>query len=197
MRKYIDKLMHLLLNNLTDKELLLRIRKHQDQEAAGALLDRYSHLLVALSLPHLSAESRAETAFPDLTRQLYARLLHSTTNKVNEVLYALVTSYFSMRDKTQPPLPLPYEQAIQRLETRVENAGNNPIEKEALAAQLEKAFGTLQADEQMMVTRFYLEHQSLSDLAESQHTTTDEVRNKLKGAKKKLATYLMDQAYEQ
>ena len=43
--------MHLQLNNLNDKELLLRMRKSQDREAAGVLLDRYSHLLVAVCLP--------------------------------------------------------------------------------------------------------------------------------------------------
>ena len=66
--------MHLLLNNLNDKELLLRIRKLKDREAAGVLLGRYSHLLVAVSLPRLSSEKTAEEAFPTLTRQLFTRL---------------------------------------------------------------------------------------------------------------------------
>jgi RNA polymerase sigma factor (sigma-70 family) len=183
--------MHLLLNNLNDKELLLRIRKTQDREAAGVLLGRYSHLLVAVSLPRLSNEKTAEEAFPVLTRQLFTRL-QSTYGKISEAIYEMVQYYFHKGNKA--PLPYPAAPAaIQRIESRVDLAGNNPIDKNTIAARLEEALDALQADERQLITRFYLEHRSLQELAKMQHTTTDKVRNNLKNVRKKLATHLMDQ----
>ncbi len=187
--------MHLLLNNLNDKELLLRIRKLQDREAAGALLGRYSHLLVAVSLPRLSSEKTAEEAFPALTRQLFTRL-QSAYGKVSETVHETVQYYFHKGGKTAYPYQPTAPAAIQRLETRVELAGNNPIEKDAIAARLEKALEALQADERLLVTRFYLEHRPMQELARAQHTTTDKIRNSLKQVRKKIATHLMDEAYE-
>lgn len=183
--------MHLLLNNLNDKELLLRVRKLQDREAAGVLLDRYSHLLVAVSLPMLTTESTPEDAFPAITRQLLSRL-QSVYGKVNETVYEMVQHYFSKSSKTTLPYR-PGQTAVQRLESRVDHAGNNPIERDNIAGRLEEAMTRLQPDELQLITRFYLEHRSLQDLAKAQHSTTDKIRNNLKNVKKKLATHLMDQ----
>lgn len=184
--------MHLLLNNLNDKELLLRIRKFQDREAVGVLMDRYSHLLVAVSLPKLTKEKTAETAFPELTKQLYGRI-QTAFGKINESVYALVQSYFGKGNTVPVFYP---NQAMYRLETRIEHAGNNPIAKEALLKHLEKAIAALRADELQLITQFYLEQRSFSDISKQQHISYDKVRHTLKGVKKKLATHLMDQAYE-
>lgn len=186
--------MHLLLNNMNDKELLLRIRKTQDREAAGVLLDRYSHLLVAVSLPRLQAEKTAEEAFPALTRQLSTRL-QTAYGKVSEIVHDVVQQYFSKSGKSTYTYPHA-SAAIHRLENRVDQAGNNPIEKNTIAARLETALDALPADEKRLVTGFYLEHRSLLELAKAQHTTADKIRNQLKEVRKKLATHLMDQPYE-
>ncbi|MBO9153853.1 sigma-70 family RNA polymerase sigma factor [Chitinophaga sp. GCM10012297] len=186
--------MHLQLNNLNDKELLLRMRKLQDREAAGVLLDRYSHLLVAVCLPKLSKEKPAETVFPVLTRQLFAQL-SSSFGKINETVYAIVQSYFSKGNKTNVPYHSPV-QTIQRLESQVEQAGNNPIARTALTERIEQALQTLSGEEARLITGFYLEHLTLQELAMHQHTTADKIRNSLKGIRKKIATQLKDVAYE-
>ncbi len=187
--------MHLQLNNLNDKELLLRMRKLQDREAAGVLLDRYSHLLVAVCLPKLSQEKPAETVFPALIRQMSSQL-SSSFGKLNETVYAIVQSYFVKGYKTTAQYISPLTQPIQRLETQVEHAGNNPIARATITARIEQALSQLNKEEAALVTGFYLEHQTLQELARHQHTTADKVRNSLKGIRKKIATQLKDVAYE-
>lgn len=186
--------MHLQLNNLNDKELLLRMRKSQDREAAGVLLDRYSHLLVAVCLPKLSAEKPAETVFPALTRQLFTQL-SASFGKINETVYAIVQNYFSKGNKTNVPWQ-PRQQSIQKLESQVKKAGNNPIARATLSTRIEQALQQLNSEESALVTGFYLDHLTLQELAARQHTTTDKVRNSLKGIRKKIATQLKDVAYE-
>ncbi|MGN7723342.1 hypothetical protein [Chitinophaga sp. 22620] len=187
--------MHLQLNNLNDKELLLRMRKLQDREAAGVLLDRYSHLLVAVCLPKLSQEKPAETVFPALIRQLSTQL-SSSFGKLNETVYAIVQSYFVRGNKTTAHYIAPHTQPIQRLETQVEHAGNNPIARTTLTARIEQALSGLNKEEEALITGFYLEHQTLQELAQQHRTTADKVRNSLKGIRKKIATQLKDVAYE-
>ncbi|RPD43258.1 RNA polymerase sigma factor [Chitinophaga barathri] len=187
--------MHLQLNNLNDKELLLRMRKLQDREAAGVLLDRYSHLLVAVCMPKLSKEKPAETVFPAITRQLFTQL-SSSFGKINETVYAIVQSYFVKGNKPTAQYIPPPSQAIQRLELQVEQAGNNPIAKATLTARIEQALSQLSKEEAELLTGFYLEHQTLQDLAQRRHITADKVRNSLKGIRKKIATQLKDVAYE-
>lgn len=188
--------MHLVLNNLNDKELLYRIRKLEDREAIGVLLDRYSHLLVAVSLPQLDAKHPPETAFPSLS-QLMAGRFQFLNGKVNESIYALIKSYFGKGSKLHTtPYEHKHAQAIQQIEHRVENASSNPIERDKLARQLDEALQKLHTEDRQIVEDFYINHLNFSDIAKTHNSTPEKIRNRLNGAKKKLATQLMYQAYE-
>ncbi|TWV89427.1 hypothetical protein [Chitinophaga pinensis] len=60
------------LTNLPDNELMARARKLKDEEAAGILLERYSHLLAAVSLPSLNSYGNTpDDFFPSLLRRLF------------------------------------------------------------------------------------------------------------------------------
>ncbi|QEH42845.1 sigma factor-like helix-turn-helix DNA-binding protein [Chitinophaga sp. XS-30] len=182
--------MHLLLNNLSDKELLYRIRKLEDREAAGVLLDRYSHLLVAACLPRLNEEHRAETVFPALTQQLFSRF-QFLYGKVNQTVYTLIQHYFTAGSKLHSkPFEPRHAQAVHHLEGRVGHAGTNPIERETLARQLEAALDNLLPEERQLISQFYIEHRSFGELAIFHNTTAEKIRNKLSKAKKKLATQI-------
>lgn len=182
--------MHLQLNNLSDRELLLRFRKFREREAAGALLDRYSHLLVAVCLPGLDAQHPAETVLPELTHRMYGQL-SGANGKVNELLYGTVQQYFGKTRKGSG-----YPPAMRELESRVELSGNNPIEKMALAGKLEQALGRLIPEDMDLLGEFYLEHKPLKDLARSRHLEVRQVRDRLKGIRESVATYMKEAAYE-
>ncbi|WP_298710062.1 hypothetical protein [Chitinophaga sp.] len=181
--------MHLQLNNLSDRELLLRFRKFREREAAGALLDRYSHLMVAVCLPGLDAQHPAETVFPELTEKLYHQL-SGATGRINGILYGLVQQYFG-KSRVTGNSP-----ALRDLESRVDMAGSNPIEKVALAGQLEKALGRLIPEDMELLQAFYLDHKPLRELAQSRHMNTSQVRDRLKGIRQTVATYMKEAAYE-
>lgn len=182
--------MHLQLNNLSDKELLLRFRKFREREAAGVLLDRYSHLLVAVCLPGLDAQHPPETVFPELTARMFSHL-SGATGRVNEIMYGMVQQYFGKTRKSngQPAV-------MRELEHRVETAGNNPIEKMAMAVHLEKALGRLIPEDMELLNDFYLEHKTLQELARSRHLDAGQVRDRLKGIRQTVAMYMKEAAYE-
>lgn len=182
--------MHLQLNNLSDKELLLRFRKFREREAAGVLLDRYSHLLVAVCLPGLDAQHQADTVFPDLTVRLYNQL-QSPAGKINDAIHGMVQQYFGKVRKGGGPQP-----AVRELEYRIEQAGSNPIEKTALAGQLENALGRLIPEDMELLNEFYLEHITLREIARRRHTAPAQIRERIRCIRQSVATFMKEAAYE-
>ncbi|RAJ06859.1 DNA-directed RNA polymerase specialized sigma24 family protein [Chitinophaga skermanii] len=189
--------MQLLLQNLPDKELISRVKRSNDREAAAVLLSRYSHLLAAVCLPKLNKEKSASVVYPSLLQYMNSALSVQSIYKVNEWMQQIVHAYFSRNVKSDTTLPSRQFQALYRLENRVDNAGNNPIEKEALLTQLKQALKSLNPDELYIAKAFYADQKSFDQIATSKDITIDKVRNTLKGVKKKIALTLMDQAYEQ
>ena len=63
------------LTNLSDKELISREMKLKDQEAEGVLMERYSHLIVAVCLPYLNngPGTAPEELYPTLLQSLSSR----------------------------------------------------------------------------------------------------------------------------
>lgn len=182
--------MHLQLNNLSDKELLLRFRKFREREAAGVLLERYSHLLVAVCLPGLDAQHPADTVFPDLTVRLYNQM-QGATGKMNDTIHETVQQYFGKIRKGSGPQP-----AVRELEYRIEQAGSNPIEKTALAVRLENALGRLIPEDSELLNEFYLEHITLREIARRRNTAPAQIRERLRGIRQMVAGFMKEAAYE-
>jgi RNA polymerase sigma factor (sigma-70 family) len=189
--------MHQQLTNLSDKELISLARKQKNREAEGILMDRYSHLLVAVSLPHVSGnpEANVNPLYPTLLQQLSSSLKTQTIYKVNEWLHYVINGNFNNADKTIPFYPSRDTRDLLHIENKVIKTSSNPIEREEMVLQLQQAIGRLGAEEQELITKFYLENQSFSTIAAEKGYTTEKVRQQLKIAKHKLATQFMHQTY--
>lgn len=188
--------MHLLLNNMTDKELLTRIRKLRDEEAAGTLLERYSHLVVAYCLPRLGKQASAAELIPALLKELDQNFKTMHIPRANDCVEHTLEAYFSTKGKIHPAHVSPEIQAIYRAENRVQQSGGNLMERQQLSNELEQMLLKLSPEDQQVVAEFYGEQKTFAEIAAAKKITKDKVRNILKDARKKLATQLMDQAYE-
>ncbi|WP_295123284.1 sigma-70 family RNA polymerase sigma factor [uncultured Chitinophaga sp.] len=186
--------MHLLLNNMTDKELLNRVRKLMDEEAVGTLLERYSHLVVAYSLPKMANRESAAQVIPALLKDLDQNFRTMHIPRANDCVEHTLEDYFS--PKKHPNHVSREVQAIYRSESRVQQSGSNPIARQQLGTELESALEKLTAEDQQVVALFYAEQKTFEEIAAARGITKDKVRTILKTARKKLATQLMDQAYE-
>lgn len=188
--------MHQQLTNLSDKELISRARKLKDREAEGVLMDRYSHLLVAVSLPHGDQhQANPGVVFPALMQRLSASLKTQTIYKANEWMLHIVNGYFSNPDKNIPFYPSRDVRDLLHIENKVERASTNAIEREELVIQLAQALQRLPAEEQELLRQFYLEHHTFSDIAAQKGIDRHKVRQLIKAAKTKLARLYMNQSY--
>jgi DNA-directed RNA polymerase specialized sigma24 family protein len=187
------------LTNLSDKELISRARKLKDQEAEGVLLERYSHLMVAVCLPYLSTVpgTAADDVFPALLQRLSNTLKTQTIHKVNEWIHYNVKSIRDKSDRNLPFFTSTESREIQQVEGRIEKAAMNNMEQQQLVAQMNIVINQLPAEEKYFLQKFYLEQQTLAQLADGKKYSIDKTRQILKNAKRHMASILMKQSHEQ
>ena len=185
------------LTNLSDKELISRARKPHDREAEGVLMDRYSHLLVAVTIPYLSHNPHLDpnVVFPTLLQRLSASLKTQTIYKVNEWILHILQGYLSKPEKNTPFYPSRDGRDLLHIENTVDKAATNIIDRQDLAIRLEQALQRLPAEDNALLTQFYLENKTFTDLSASTGLSREKLRTQLKAAKGKLAKLFMNQGY--
>jgi RNA polymerase sigma factor (sigma-70 family) len=185
------------LTNLSDKELISRARKQNDREAEGVLMDRYSHLLVAVTIPHLNKDKSLDpsTVFPSLLQRLSASLKTQTIYKASEWIQHIQKGYLGKPEKNTPFYPSREVRDLLHIENLVDKATNNIIDRNELIMRLEQAMERLSEEEKAIIKQFYIEHKSFADLSAITGQPRDKVRAHLKSAKGKLAKLFMNQGY--
>ncbi|CAL1517549.1 hypothetical protein [Chitinophaga sp. MM2321] len=189
--------MHQQLTNLSDKELISRARKQKDREAEGVLMDRYSHLLVAVTLPYLNNNPNLDpnVVFPTVLQRLSASLKTQTIYKASEWILHIQKGYLGQSEKSTPFYPSRDGRDLLHIENKVEKATTNIIDQQDLAVRLDQALQRMSAEDRDLLTSFYLESKTFADISAAKGLTREIVRNQLKAAKGKLAKLFMNQGY--
>ncbi|MDQ0107298.1 RNA polymerase sigma factor (sigma-70 family) [Chitinophaga terrae (ex Kim and Jung 2007)] len=185
------------LTNLSDKELISRARKQNDREAEGVLMERYSHLLVAVTLPYLHKDSSLDPniVFPTLTQRLSASLKTQTIYKASEWILHIQKGYLGKPEKNTPFYPSREVRDLLHIENLVDKASNNVIDRNELVVRLAQSMDRLQPEEKTLITHFYIDNKSFAELSAITGQTRDKIRAQLKSAKGKLAKLFMNQGY--
>jgi RNA polymerase sigma factor (sigma-70 family) len=185
------------LSNLSDKELISRARKLRDREAEGVLLERYSHLLVAVCLPLVEKDpdSGFQHLFPALLQRLSNSLKTQPIQKTHEWVHFTIKNYREHPEKQTPYYPSRTLRDMLYIENRVEKAATNTMEKQDLVSQVKQALSRLDMEDRSVLEQFYLENRTFADLAAQKGYSIDKIRDLLKKAKSKLAMQLMNQSH--
>ena len=182
------------LTNLSDRELISRARKLKDQEAEGVLLERYSHLMVAVCLPYINSKpgTSAEEVYPALLQRLSTSLKSQTIHRVNEWIHYNVKTLQDKSDRNLPFFSSPESRELQQIENKIDKAAINTKEQQELIAQIRSALDKLPAEEKYFLEQFYLKQQSFAGLSAAKKYSIDKTRQILKKAKQHLASTLMN-----
>ncbi|MBW8683161.1 RNA polymerase sigma factor [Chitinophaga rhizophila] len=180
------------LANLPDNELMARARKLKDEEAAGILLERYCHLLAAVSLPSLNNYGNTpDDFFPPLLQRLFKSLQTQTIPKLGEWMQFFVKSQGNRTARNQYYFPTSASSDITRVEYKTEKANSNLLQKQQLVSSMNTAFDQLKTADREALQEFYLEQKTFAEIAAEQGTTIEEVRLQLKRSKQELASLVL------
>lgn len=180
------------LANLPDNELMARARKLKDEEAAGILIERYSHLLAAVSLPSLNNYGNTpDEFFPSLLQRLFNSLQTQTIPKIGEWMQFFIKSQASRTARNRFYFPSSASSDITRLEYKVEKANSNLLQKQQLVSTMKAVFDQLNTVDGELLQDFYLEQKTFAEIAAERGYTIEETRVLLKRSKQELASLIL------
>ena len=181
------------LTNLPDNELMARARKFKDEEAAGILLERYSHLLATVSLPSLnnSYGNTPDEFYPSLLQRLLNSLQTQTIPKIGEWMQFFIKSQSSRTERNTYFFPSSASRDITQLEYKVERANSNQLQKQQLASTIEAVLDELDTADRELLTEFYFEQKTFAEIAAEKEYTIEQTRIQLKRCKQELASLIL------
>lgn len=181
------------ITNLPDNELMARARKLKDEEAAGVLLERYSHLLATVSLPSLnnSFGNTPDEFYPSLIQRLLNSLQTQTIPKIGEWMQFFIKSHGSRADRNAFFFPSSASRDISQLEYKVEKSNSNQLQKQQLAATIEAVLEQLDTDDRELLEDFYFEKKTFAEIAAEREYTIEQTRRLIKQSKQELASLIL------
>ncbi|WP_147319913.1 sigma-70 RNA polymerase sigma factor region 4 domain-containing protein [Chitinophaga silvisoli] len=181
------------LANLPDSELMARARKLKDEEAAGILLERYSHLLAAVSLPSLNNyDNTPDEFFPSLLKRLFKSLQTQTIPKIGEWMQFFIKSQSNREARNTYYFPTSASSDITRLENKAEKANSNLLQRKELTATMKEAFDDLDASHKEVLKEFYFDQKTFAEIAADREYTMDKIRKMIKRSKQELASLILE-----
>lgn len=181
------------LANLPDNELMARARKLKDEEAAGILLERYSHLLAAVSLPSLNNyDNTPDEFFPSLLKRLFKSLQTQTIPKIGEWMQFFIKSQGSREARNTYYFPTSASSDITRLENKVEKANSNLMQRKELTETMKLAFDDLDDAHKEVLKEFYFDQKTFAEIAAEREYTMDKIRKMIKRSKQELASLILE-----
>ncbi|SFW69083.1 sigma-70 RNA polymerase sigma factor region 4 domain-containing protein [Chitinophaga sancti] len=181
------------LANLPDNELMARARKLKDEEAAGILLERYSHLLAVVSLPSLNNyDNTPDEFFPSLLKRLFKSLQTQTIPKIGEWMQFFIKSQGNREARNTYYFPTSASSDITRLENKVEKANNNLMQRKELTVTMKTAFDDLETSHKEILKEFYFDQKTFAEIAADREYTMDKIRKMIKRSKQELASLILE-----
>jgi predicted DNA-binding protein YlxM (UPF0122 family) len=181
------------LANLPDTELMARARKLKDEEAAGILLERYSHLLAAVSLPSLdNYDNTPDEFFPSLLKRLFKSLQTQTIPKIGEWMQFFIKSQSNREARNTYYFPTSASSDITRLENKAEKANSNLLQRKELTATMKEAFDDLDTSHKEVLKEFYFDQKTFAEIAADREYTMDKIRKMIKRSKQELASLILE-----
>lgn len=181
------------LANIADHELMARARKLKDEEAAGILLERYSHLLAAVSLPSLNNyDNTPDEFFPSLLKRLFKSLHTQTIPKIGEWMQFFIKSQGNREARNTYYFPTSASSDITRLENKVEKANSHLMQRKELSLYMKAAFDELESSHREMLKEFYFDQKTFAEIAAEREYTMDKIRKLIRRAKQELALIILE-----
>lgn len=168
-------------------EDLVRLLREGHRSALGHMWDRYAHLLYGVGMKYLKDPERSK----DEVAELFAGL--SDLLKKHEVKVFRPWVHTVMRNRclqvlrnAKPSVAIPDE----LMQAPATDASEDAVLHEATLQQLERAIGELNAEQQLCIRSFHLQHLSYHKVAERTGLTTDQIRSHLQNGRRNLRSIL-------
>jgi RNA polymerase sigma-70 factor (ECF subfamily) len=172
-------------HHISDAELLNRFYDDHNNEWLGILLERYTMLLLGVSMKYLKNEEAAK----DAVQQVFLKAIHELHKYKVEYfkswIYMIVKNHCLMQLRDKGRFSTGIDEKT--LTTPAEPESNQVhIEKDKTLDKLAVALQQLNKEQQLCVTLFYLEKKSYQQISELSSFSILQVKSHIQNGKRNL-----------
>ena len=155
-------------SHISDNELLRKFYEDHDNEWLGILLQRYTMLLLGVSMKYLKNEEEAKDAVQQVFLKTISELHKYKVEYFKSWIYMIARNHCLMKLRDSRKFTTGINEQL--LATPDQTAElNNHIEKDKKLGNMEEALRQLNNEQQLCVTLFYLQKKSYQDIADQTH----------------------------
>ena len=177
--------------HISDTELLNRFYADHDNEWLGILLERYTMLLLGVSMKYLKHEEEAK----DAVQQVFLKAI----GELHKYKVAYFKSWIYMIAKNHCLMQL-RANGRRTVEINENSSGENydpeskagEIEKNASIEQLHLALAQLNKEQNRCLTLFYLEKRSYQEITSDTGFNMMQVKSHIQNGKRNMRSFLLD-----
>ena len=172
-------------NHISDAELLQRFYAGYNNEWLGILLERYTMLLLGVSMKYLKNEEEAKDAVQQVFLKAINELHKYKVEYFKSWIYMIAKNHclMKLRDKGRFSVEL----NERSMSTAAEPGEKNDyIEKDKTHTNLAGALQQLNKEQQLCVTLFYLEKRSYQEITEQTSYSLMQVKSHIQNGKRNL-----------
>jgi RNA polymerase sigma factor (sigma-70 family) len=177
--------MPLLHHDKDDKELLHCFHNDGNNEWLGVLLQRYTGLLLGVSMKYLKNEDDAKDAVQQIFLKVINELQKYKVDYFKSWLYMIAKNHCLMKLRGKGKQTTEIKDSTLRADDALE-AKENINQKETSLTLLEEALTLLNEEQRICVTLFYLEKKSYQDIVAQTNYSMMQVKSNIQNGKRNL-----------
>jgi len=176
-------------SQFTDEEMLANYRLHRENQWLGALLQRYTMLLLGVGLKYLKEKTLAEDAVQQVFLKTITHLPAGPIANFKGWLYVLMRNHClqQIRDNN---IHFADSSLLPEIEAEQAPLGGLP-ELEHTLEEMHEAVAQLNEDQRVTITLFYLERMSYEQIITQTGYTFMQVKSFIQNGKRNLKTILL------
>jgi RNA polymerase sigma factor (sigma-70 family) len=177
--------------SLADLELVERYKATRDLVHLGTLFERYTHLILGVSLRYLRNREDAEDAVMEIYERLTKALLEHEVGNFKSWLYSVVANHCRMILRRRKAVPAVVEASEELLDALASTPSSHEDEEgERRMQALPAALGRLAEGQRRCLELFYLGGHSYAEVAQLSGYALNEVKSHIQNGKRNLKILL-------
>ena len=171
--------------HISDAELLQRFYAGHNNEWLGILLERYTMLLLGVSMKYLKNEEEAKDAVQQVFLKTINELHKYKVEYFKSWIYMIAKNHclMKLRDKGRFSVEIDERSMVTPAEPEEKNTY---IEKDKTLSNMATALQQLNKEQQLCVTLFYLEKKSYLEITEQTSYSLMQVKSHIQNGKRNL-----------
>jgi len=181
--------------HITDQELLERYYTDRNNEWLGALLSRYTLLLLGVCMKYLRQEEEARDSVQQIFVKVITELPKYRVEYFKSWIYTIARNHCLMKLRDQHGHSATLSETMLAAWDEEGGKGRH-VEKDQQLALMEQSLEELGKEQRLCVTLFYLEKRSYQDIAACSGFTLMQVKSHIQNGKRNLKLIMERKAGE-